>query len=264
MRISIQDIRKRCLKEDESEKPLYARLVTHKISTSLIWLFQTVSMTPNALSLLALLFGFCAIPFFSWMSPLPVLIGAFLIEIYYIFDAVDGQWARFKNMKSLTGAFLDYLSNYAIHPPLLFSIAWGVFQKTNQPSFLIFGFSASFSCLWIILIWNLRASILLSQLMHMGKAPAKAKYGKPINSSSAPSTLKLLFGIIHKSFIFPWFINILTIVSCISYLFSSTFLFSIFLYYYGIIGPIVATLITAHWIVYRKLDHSPELQLNSL
>ena len=130
MKYSYQEVRKLCLKPDEAIKPVYARYVTHALSTFLIWIFQNVSLTPNVITLASLVTAFLAIPFFMAMFPVSVFFGALLIELYYVLDAVDGQWARFKNMKSLTGAFFDAIINYAIQPPLLFAIAWGVFSYT--------------------------------------------------------------------------------------------------------------------------------------
>lgn len=40
MRLSYREIRKRVLKPDEHVKPWYPRVITHAISTTLIWVFQ--------------------------------------------------------------------------------------------------------------------------------------------------------------------------------------------------------------------------------
>lgn len=257
MKISYADIRKICLKPDESEKPLYARWITHTLSTRLLWLLQDARFTPNQISTTALILSAASLPFFVWMLPASLLLGALLVESYYILDAADGQWARLKQMKSLTGAFLDYLSNYALQPPLLFAIAWGVFLKTDEPRYLLLGFLSAFSTLWINLIWNLRATILLEHLLHTGQAPQIAKYGKKMGNEHQKTFLKTLFGSVHKSLVFPWFMNILTLL-CILSFFERNY-FPQFLYYCGFAGPLIALLLTFHWIRTKKIDHAPEI-----
>lgn len=257
MKISYADIRKICLKPDESEKPLYARWITHTLSTRLLWLLQDARFTPNQISTTALILSAASLPFFVMMTPLSLLIGALLIESFYILDAADGQWARLKQMKSLTGAFLDYLSNYAIQPPLLFAIAWGVFLKTDEPRYLLLGFLSAFSALWINLIWNLRATILLEHLITTGMAPHRAKYGKEIGKLNQKNLSKKIFEWIHKSLVFPWFMNMLTLL-CILSFFGRNY-FPQFLYYCATSGPLIAFFLTVHWIRTKKIDHAPEI-----
>jgi len=252
------------LKPDEAEKPFYARTVTHSLSVGVVWLLQTFSLTPNQFSCFALFLAILSFPFFVFFTPLSILLGALSIEGYYVFDAVDGQWARFKNQKSLTGAFLDYLSNYAIHPPLIFAIAWGSYSVHENPLILLFGFLGGISCLWIILIWNLRASILLDYLKSKQQSPAPSKYGKSQNENENLSPVKKLFSFLHKTFIFPWFMNILTILSLISFILKTPDLLTLFVIYLGTIGPLMAIAITTHWILTRKLDHAPELLNNRI
>lgn len=260
MTLSYPEIRKLALKPDESTKPLYPRTVTHALSTRLIWLLQKAPFTPNQITLASLITAFLAIPFFLQMSGVPVLIGAALIETYYVLDAMDGQWARLKNQKSLTGAFFDYLINYAVQPPLLFAIGWGVYSKTENPFFLVLGFTSAFSTLWVSLIWNLRASILLSVLsVH----PSAGGHADPLPSPR--SIPRMLFGWFHKSMVFPWFMTVLTLTSLSAFLAEKIFAgsdgraplhFGFFLYGYGIIGPCVAVALTGYWILTRKLDHA--------
>ncbi len=266
MRNSYQEIRRLCLKPDEAEKPWYARHVTHTLSTRLIWLLQEVPLSPNGLSLFSLLVAFSAIPFLADLSSRSMLIGALLIEGYYVLDAVDGQWARLKNQKSLTGAFFDYLINLVIQPPILFAIGYGVFRASKEPLFLWLGFAAAFSTQWLILVWNVRAAVLLGHLTAKNLAPIK-----PLLSNSSKekvaSPLHFVFGWLHKSMVFPWFMVILSISALVSFIAESVFgktnaseaIFSIFLLYYGLGAPLVALLSTARWIWLGLIDRAPEI-----
>lgn len=262
MKWSYQEVRKLCLKPDEATKPAYARYVTHTFSTRLIWLIQDLSISPNMITLMSLVVAFAAFPFFVVMTPASVLMGMFLIELYYVLDAVDGQWARFKNTKSLTGAFFDYLVNYAIHPPLLFAISWGVFLKTKIIWFVLLGFIAAFSTLWIILIWDLRASILLARTSLPEQVHLKTTPQKQPEDQSATSIFRRAFSWLHKVTVFPWLMNVLTLTSILSFVCfwifngqqTATVFFATLLLFYAICGPLVAVALTVHWILARTLD----------
>lgn len=262
MKHSYPEIRKLCLKPDEAIKPIYARYVTHTFSTLLIWLIQNLSISPNMITFMSLAVALTAILFFIDMTPVSVLIGALLIEIYYILDAVDGQWARLKNTKSLTGAFFDYLVNYAIQPPLLFAISWGIFLQTKIIWFVLFGFIAAFSTLWVILMWDLRASILLARRSAPEQEPFKMTPQEKPEDQNATSIFRRAFGWLHKATVFPWLMNVLTLTSIASltcsWIFNSqqivTIFFAILILFYGIFGPVVAVALTARWILTRTLD----------
>lgn len=260
MKYSYQEIRKLCLKPDEAVKPIYARYVTHSVSTWLIWLFQDLSViTPNMLTLISLVFALLAIPFFVAMTPNSVLAGTFLIETYYVFDAIDGQWARLKNAKSLTGTFFDCLINFSVQPPLLFAIGWGLFQIDQNPFFLLLGFTSGFSMIWVVLMWHLRGSVLF------GAKGAQTVQNLSKFQTSDTTTKKNLnfalniFSWAHKSLVFPWFMHILSAICLICFFLQDygfqQFVFSLFLIYYGVIGPLVAIILTTHWIVTKAIDH---------
>lgn len=257
MKYSYLEVRKRCLKHDEAVKPIYARYVTHTLSTRLVWLMQDASITPNTITFISLIVAFLALPFFAAMTPFSVFVGALLIEFYYVLDAVDGQWARLKDRKSLTGTFFDLLVNYAIQPPLLYAIAWGVLQLNGSVLYLLFGFTAAFSALWVVIMWNMRASVIASYLLTHPQIREEIKEKQNSITPPSGSFLKKVFSWLHKLLVFPWFMHVLTAVSIFSFLMSDCSLFPVFVACYGLLGPVVAILITTRWILTKEIDNSP-------
>ena len=263
MKLSYPEIRKTCLKPDEGVKPIYARIVTHAISTRLIWFLQDAAFSPNAVTLAGLAAGFAALPFFAILNPASVLVGALLIEAYYVLDAMDGQWARLKGAKSLTGAFFDCLGNYVLQPPILFAIAWGMGSYTREPRFYLLGFTAAFSTLWLLVMWNLRWSVLLDHFSRKGEAPPRGEgldHSAEAPEGPAPSLPRRIFSVVHKTMVFPWFMHVLSLTSLVTWFIGTVFgrdvslsLFAIFILYYGLAGPIVAALLTAYWILTKKI-----------
>ncbi len=77
MSLSYEEVRKLCLKPNEASKPLYARVVTHALSTRIVHLLQdTPGVTANRLTIASLAAALAAVPFFCLMTPLSVLAGA--------------------------------------------------------------------------------------------------------------------------------------------------------------------------------------------
>ncbi len=267
MKLSYKQVRSRCLKKDEAIKPWYPRVITHTFSTCIVWAFQKkIQIKPNTFSLISIFLVFLSLPFFLIMEPWSVFAGAILIELYYIFDAVDGQWARFTNQKSLTGAFLDYLANYFLQPLLFFFIGCGIFFKTESATFLILSYFAGFSSLWVILIWNLRASVLLGYVRsNFSKLKEEDIVSQEVKireqGKLRKSFPKYIFSCLHNLLIFPWLMNVVTFISFSVYS-SSLFLksqiivpvFEGFVFWYSLTGTAVAILLTVHWIHSRKLD----------
>ena len=171
--LTYAEVRRRCLKPNEAEKPLYGRYVTHTISTLIVWLISSSSVSPNLITLISLVVGLTACWFLYLLTPGSLLLGAILIECYYILDCVDGQWARFKQNQTKTGAFFDIATNYLIQPCLYFAIALGLFNITAELIFVIAGFLAAFTTLWIIIIWHFRASIFLHSIRKAGTIRVK-------------------------------------------------------------------------------------------
>ncbi|MCG3175914.1 MAG: hypothetical protein MOGMAGMI_00851 [Candidatus Omnitrophica bacterium] len=258
MRLTIPELRRICLKADEADKPVYARYVTHTLSIGLIWLFQDLRISANLITALSLALAFAAIPFFAQLTPVSVLIGALLVEAYYVLDAVDGQWARLKKQRSLTGAFFDVVINYVIQPPIFFAIAWGVHSRSGDPVHLLLGFTAAFGSLWILLIWSVRSTMVLT---HGGslKRPETASAVRP----HRPSLARESFGWLHKLLVFPWFMYVLTLTSIAVFAAPafglgdvSSPVFEVFLSYYGVMAPAVSFILTAYWILTRQLERS--------
>lgn len=268
--LSYPEVRQRCLKLDENSKPFYCRYVTHTFSTLFCWAFQRLPFSPNQLTFLSLVFAIISLPFFLCLSrPFYPLIGAFFLELYYVFDAIDGQWARLKAQKSLTGAFFDYLINYAIQPPLLFAIAWGVHDSTQNPLDLALGFVAAFSTLWLIVVWNLRQSVLYGDILNKkvipksdGESNAFASGSLNSSANSVLFVIKQLYSIVYRTLVFPWMMNIITLLSLSTWLAFVIFghdiswiAFRFFIYYCAIGGLVYSILITAKWIIYKEIRH---------
>ncbi|GEM_PF-4968892 len=110
-----------------------------KISKHFTKLISSTTLTPNNITIISFLLLIPAALGFITGEFLWVLIGAIIINLSYIFDSVDGEIARLKNMKSLKGAMIDSVTDRIGDVIIYMSISFGLYIRFNNPLFLIIG-----------------------------------------------------------------------------------------------------------------------------
>ncbi|MCK5608197.1 CDP-alcohol phosphatidyltransferase family protein [Candidatus Pacearchaeota archaeon] len=124
-----------------------ARFISLRITFVLLNIFPKV--TPNQITVLMIIFGLISLIFFAKGTYGYILLGVLFYHLYLIFDACDGEIARFKSMYSKKGLYLDYMGHVLLNPLIIMTIAVGVFFTDPGfiPSywFLIIGFITMYS-----------------------------------------------------------------------------------------------------------------------
>lgn len=88
----------------------YLSLFINKIAAYIVYLAQDLPLTPNLISLISLISAILAVIGLAVLkSPFIFIIG---ISLSFIFDDMDGIWARAKNQTSFFGAFIDEYFDY--------------------------------------------------------------------------------------------------------------------------------------------------------
>jgi archaetidylinositol phosphate synthase len=86
-------------------------------------------ISPNHVTLFALFLGVLASACFMLASPLFMILGAFLVQLSFIVDCMDGQLARYRQQFSALGAWLDRIADRVKDFLYFFSLALGFFLK---------------------------------------------------------------------------------------------------------------------------------------
>ena len=102
-----------------------ARLVERPISLQISRRLASTAITPNQMSLISIVVGVSAGPFF--LSPLPFwqTIGALLFLAHSILDGCDGELARLKFQELRWGGILDFWGDNVVHSVIFASMAAG-------------------------------------------------------------------------------------------------------------------------------------------
>lgn len=94
--------------------------LSNKVST-LLWIYRTLHLTPNAITMAGLLVATLAAYFCAQGEHLLAGITWWLSRI---FDGTDGIYARFLGQSSLFGAYLDIVCDMAAYALMILGFAW--------------------------------------------------------------------------------------------------------------------------------------------
>jgi phosphatidylglycerophosphate synthase len=99
-----------------------------------VWLIYPTAITPNQVTLLAIVVGFVSAFTYTLGTPMAIAIAGVLILAKDIIDDADGQLARAKQMYSRRGRFLDSIGDFVVDVVVFSAITFVVYQ--NQQTFM--------------------------------------------------------------------------------------------------------------------------------
>jgi len=118
------------------------RKIIRPLSFYLAKLF--IRVDPNIISFIMILIGFISLPFFILGGYSNVIIGAIILQFYYLFDYIDGNVARMTHKESLRGKYLDFIANITVNPLVFIALGYGLFRTLGNINYFLFGVSAGF------------------------------------------------------------------------------------------------------------------------
>ncbi len=89
-------------------------------------------LTPNQLTLTSLFIGFIACAYFFKGDHVSLVIGGILVQLSFVVDCMDGQFARYSKKFSAMGAWLDRISDRIKDFAYFFSLAFGFFKMHSD------------------------------------------------------------------------------------------------------------------------------------
>jgi hypothetical protein len=104
----------------------------------------STNLSAHQATLIAALTALAAACGFAQGTSAGLLIGAVLLELWYVLDHVDGQLARWRGTASLDGTTLDYLMHHAVNLVVPQAVALGLVRQTGEPLWFVLG--TAWSC----------------------------------------------------------------------------------------------------------------------
>ncbi len=160
MKISYSDIVKSLPVTKNSKSSWWVKLWVRKASFFLTFFCINLGLSSNQVSYISIVVAIAACIFFGIATPISLIIGAFLINLWLVLDCVDGNIARCLNQKKKYGEFIDAMSGYVTVAFVYLALGvtvyqiGGIFADEKNILFIIIGAIASISDILARLIYR--------------------------------------------------------------------------------------------------------------
>lgn len=208
----MKDAYKKMRKGDEHLISLIYRPITEPIAKLL---FKT-SITPNQITTLGIIVALISGIFFSFGEYKYLLIGAILSQVTLILDLLDGQIARYKNIRTVFGRWYDQLANKIMKYLMLLGATIGAYKISNNPLILIIGAIAIFNIITISFISNIR--LFYDKFRGYHELPKPKKFFIPFGMLS--TTLITIAALFNKIDWLLWFFAVVGTLGWIKQIYS--------------------------------------------
>ncbi len=256
------------------QKPKYrevgnwmVRHILRDAALPITWLLLHTQVTANQVTLASFAIALLGVIFLAIPSNGFFMFGVIFLQLWYLFDHVDGQIARYRKTASLTGRFFDFMMHQIVHPCIFFGLAFYVYGITERSIFLIWGFVTCLSMIVFNAIHDTKYKTFFERLAVLGSSfkivpPKNATITEQVAVNFQPA-FKKIFSILHKISEVHVLMNVLTAAALIQLLLPVDFRFFLFLVYGTIVPAIAITKIT-YLIVNQKIDEEFSSQVQIL
>lgn len=159
---SIKELKKICQNTKIEKEDLYSTLFCRKVSIYLTKLLLSTSITANQVTLLSIVVGLVAGVMFCFGNYLYAFVGALLLQLWLIFDCVDGEIARYRKLSNNSGKYLESMDHYIVHPAIFCGISLGLYNIFQSFFVLILGFLVVLFMCWSFIVDNLIYTVLVT------------------------------------------------------------------------------------------------------
>lgn len=188
--ITLKEIHKRSMtdeKKSSAKNDIFAYYIGRPISYLFTWPFLYTKISPNAITVLSMIFVIFGFVFTSFnRGPIFLLIGWIMFFLWNLFDGVDGNIARYRKEFSVNGAVFDATGGYLAMYFTFFSYGIAAFNFggyiTNTfsiPSYIyiILGSISGFSLIFPRLVMHKKKSTVKNESKSVEEMQNKANYG---------------------------------------------------------------------------------------
>lgn len=225
----------------------YGKWVMRRISIYITWAFSLLGLRPNHVTFLSLVFALIGIKNLMWSN---LAIGILGLNLWYLFDHVDGEIARLRKETSLSGTFFDTVINFLVQPFTFLGLAVGLVPQTGWGT-LYWGFVAAMGSLMLLAIPMTEESILFNE-----STKQKFVYQKMGAVSSleiqGQNLFRKSYRFTHTLVTYPYVLFLMTFGYLVLLFLNRDFLRqSVFFYRFLIVYAFVVTLIWVSQLFYK-------------
>jgi hypothetical protein len=215
-RLPLSELEHRCQKPDHRRLGNWmARHVSRPAALRITRVVAPWGVSANTVTLAAWGCGAAGAAALAWGTICGWIVGAVLLQLWYLLDHVDGQLARLRGTASLDGVQLDYLMHHTINLLVPLGIGCGLLVRTAEPLYVAAG-----------LLWGM--ALLLITLRHDARYKAFARRlkrvrgrlqvvggggGRPEPQPPVPRRLRLVPWAARKACEIHVVVNVVTVIA---------------------------------------------------
>lgn len=138
-----------------------------------------MGMSPNAMTLISLLFGLLSCWFFWQGTTTALIIGAVILYFSYVLDWCDGQLARFTGKMSPFGGWLDQMCDRIKEFAFVSTLAAGFYRQTGDATVFGWAMGSLFMLFLLEYYAHMNRAIPTGAVAETATASTGVNYGKP-------------------------------------------------------------------------------------
>jgi hypothetical protein len=144
----------------------FARRISRPMALRITWILLPTGISAHSVTLLAWACAVAAAVAFG-CGNIGWLIGAGLLQLWYLLDHVDGQVARYHDRESLDGVQLDYLMHHTVDILVPCGLGYGLFQANDTRGWLVAGLAWGLGTLLLGLEDDARSKAFIQRLKRL-------------------------------------------------------------------------------------------------
>ena len=109
------------------------------LAAGIVWLLYPTSVTPNQVTIAAVVIGFVAAFTYTLNTPVAIAIAGVLVMLKDIVDDADGQLARAKSLYSRRGRFLDSIGDFVVDVAVFAAITKVLYHTRPMVTTIVLG-----------------------------------------------------------------------------------------------------------------------------
>ena len=167
-RFPLAEFERRCQKRDHRRLGNWmARHVSRPAALRITRVVAPWGVSANLATFAAWAVGLAAAAALGWGTVWGWVLGAAMLQLWYLLDHVDGQLARLRGTASLDGVQLDYLMHHTINLLVPLGIGCGLFARGAEPLWAAGGLLWGVSSLLITLHHDARYKAFIQRLKRL-------------------------------------------------------------------------------------------------
>jgi len=145
----------------------FARRISRPLALHVTWILLPTGISAHAVTFVAWTCALAAAVAFGCGGNIGWLVGAGLLQLWYLLDHVDGQVARYHDRETLDGVQLDYLMHHTVDILIPCGLGYGLFQAGNARGWLVAGLAWGIGTLLLGLEHDARSKAFIQRLKRL-------------------------------------------------------------------------------------------------